>query len=109
MPAYDKLVRDKIPEIINESGKTCSYYIAEKDEYKSRLYEKLTEELGEFIATPSYEEAADIWEVFSSICRFHNLDIPSVIKAAEEKASSRGGFNDAIILKSVQDDVENNI
>lgn len=104
MPIYDKLVRDKIPEIIEESGKKAEYYIASYDEYKTRLYAKLHEELNEFMNTPNIEEAADIWEVFISICKIHDINVSEVMKAADKKAFERGGFNRGIVLKSVQDD-----
>ena len=57
-----KLVRDKIPDIIKENGKKCKYHVADHSEYKASLYEKMREELDEFIDTPCYEEAADIYE-----------------------------------------------
>ena len=53
MPVYDKLVRDKIPEIIKEQGKTCEFYVADKEEYGRRLIEKMREEISEFEEDPS--------------------------------------------------------
>ena len=103
MKRYDKLVRDKIPQIIHDDGKTCDYHTASYDEYKASLYKKLTEELDEFINRPCYEEAADMWEVFSSICMLHDLDFSEVARTAYLKTQKRGGFNDRIILESVKD------
>ena len=98
-----KLVRDLIPHVIEEDGKTCEYHIADYDEYKARLYEKMREELDEFIDTPSYEEAADMYEVFSSICAMHSINIEGVIRWASAKKLQRGGFNGRIILETVND------
>ena len=96
-----KLVRDLIPQIIEENGKSCEYYVASYDEYKARLYEKMREELDEFINTPCYEEAADIYEVFSSICAMHDLNMVQVEIAAVDKRKERGGFKEKIVLESV--------
>ena len=103
MKRYDKLVRDKIPGIIHADGKVCEYHTASYDEYKASLYKKLTEELDEFINRPCYEEAADMWEVFSSICMLHELDFSEVVRVAYLKSQKRGAFNNRIILESVQD------
>ena len=98
-----KLVRDNIPKIIEDSGKSCKYHFADYDEYKARLYEKMREELDEFINTPCYEEAADMWEVFFSICELHEIKMPRLKLAVENKRKERGGFKDRIILESVNE------
>ena len=98
-----KLVRDMIPSLIEENGKTCEYHTADHDEYKARLYEKMTEELSEFIDTPCYEEAADMYEVFSAICDLHELNLVHVALNAMEKRSKRGGFTDRGILEKGSD------
>jgi len=96
-----KLVRDKIPDIIKENGKECKYHVADCDEYKARLYEKMREELDEFIDTPCYEEAADMYEVFLSICTLHDMNIETVAWWASAKKLQRGGFIDKIVLEEV--------
>ena len=98
-----KLVRDLIPRIIEDAGKTCKYHIADPDEYEDFLYEKMREELDEFIENPSYEEAADIYEVLSAILRLHSLTMFSVDSTATTKREKRGGFRDRIILEEVID------
>jgi predicted house-cleaning noncanonical NTP pyrophosphatase (MazG superfamily) len=98
-----KLVRDLIPHIIEEDGKTCEYHIADYDEYKARLYEKMREELDEFIETPCYEEAADMYEVFLAICQLHNMTMFSVECASADKRKIRGGFKNKIVLEEVNE------
>ena len=72
MSELPKLVRNKIPEIIKESGRKCSYTVASKEEMKALLFEKLREESLEFIENPCVQEAADIYEVFLAILNhFH--------------------------------------
>ena len=96
-----KLVRDKIPEIIETNRKTCEYHIATHDEYKRLLYDKMREELQEFVDTPTVEEAGDMYEVFLSILRFHEIDICDVIFSASSKKEDRGGFLGRVVLESV--------
>ena len=98
-----KLVRDKIPDIIREEGKECKYHVASLGEYRARLYEKMREELDEFIDTPSYEEAADMYEVFLSICATHDINIEGVTWWAAAKKLQRGGFIDRIVLEKVDE------
>ena len=97
-----KLVRDKIPQIIeDEPNKTCDWYVADLKEYKARLYEKMREELDEFIAEPCFEEAADMYEVLCSICDMHNMNMSQVEYAALIKRKQRGGLKDRIILEKI--------
>jgi len=97
-----KLVRDFIPQIIQEDPeRTCDYYIADTEEYRQRLFDKMREELDEFIEEPSYEEAADMYEVFRAICLEFALSIDSVHNVAAEKRAQRGAFFDKIVLERV--------
>ena len=98
-----KLVRDFIPRIIKESGKSCEHHIAGNKEYKQQLFEKMREELDEFIESPSVEEAGDMYEVFMSILKLHKIDFIDVINTARDKKANRGGFNDKIILETVNE------
>ena len=99
-----KLVRDLIPRIIEESGRSCSYHVSSRNKYEMWLFEKMKEEMQEFIDNPCYEEAADIFEVFLSLCNLHGLDIDGVESVAEDKRAQRGGFSSRIILDSVDED-----
>jgi predicted house-cleaning noncanonical NTP pyrophosphatase (MazG superfamily) len=100
-----KLVRNQIPEIIEESGKSCTHHLADLLELKSRLYEKMHEELDEFVEVPSLEEAADMYEVLRTIVWVHNMSMEDVIMTAESKRQKRGGFSDGVILERVFDEV----
>ena len=96
-----KLVRDHIPEIIERTGGTCEYHVADLVEFREALFEKLREELDEFVETPNIEEAADMWEVLQSIFWAHDLDRHRVEREANKKMEERGGFVKGIILESV--------
>ena len=97
-----KLVRDNIPEIIEKAGKKCVYRVAHPQEHQQLLYEKMREELAEFIEDPCIEEAADMYEAFLAILRVHEIDICDAILAASSKKETRGGFSRGIILESVE-------
>ena len=98
---YNKLVRDKIPEIIIENGKQPITYVASEQEVKEMLYKKLIEELGEFKETPIEEELADILEVIDGIAKVFNLDMNKVKNIKLDKKEKRGGFEERIFLEKV--------
>lgn len=108
MSDLPKLVRDHIPQIIEETGSTCVVsYVRDTREHTSWLKSKMLEEIQEFIETPSYQEAADIVEVTKALCALNELKWENVLKAADDKHQTRGGFGGGVILKSVDYRMEN--
>jgi predicted house-cleaning noncanonical NTP pyrophosphatase (MazG superfamily) len=97
---YDKLVRDRIPEIIESNGKKCKIQIASEEEYALKLKEKLLEEANEFFENPSIEELADVQEVIAAIIKLNNWD---VWDARLDKNIERGAFKNRYILKEVSE------
>ena len=97
---YDKLVRDKIPEIILKKGSTPVTHVAIDDaEYWQRLRAKLQEEVSEFLAeTNIKEELADVLEVIDAICVFKGIDRAVLASVQTKKREERGGFGGRIIL-----------
>ncbi len=95
---YDKLVRDKIPEIIKKKGGRAKTHVADDKEYEQKLHEKLREEVDEFLQQPNEEELADVMEVLDAIIRLHILDKKKVQAIQKEKAEERGRFEKQIIL-----------
>ena len=67
MIEYDKLIRDKIPEIIEQSGKKCIVEVMDNDTYIEYLDQKLNEELAEYHQDKSVEELADLLEVIYAV------------------------------------------
>ena len=96
-----KLVRDKIPEIIEEQGRTCSFRKAKDSEIKKLLLEKMIEETEEFLEAPSLEEAADLYELFLLMINKWNLDFQSVVNHAYYKRDKKGSFNKRLVLENV--------
>ena len=95
---YNKLVRDKIPEIIKKKGKIPITHTADDDEYWEKLKEKLNEEIDEFFRDGNEEELADILEVIYGICEFKKIDKENLENLRKMKARKRGGFSKKIIL-----------
>ncbi len=100
---YHKLVRDKIPQIIEESGKTCKTRILSREEYCKMLDEKLEEELAEYQESKSLEELADLLEVMAAVVEARGYTWQELTRVREEKREVRGGFREQILLEEVQD------
>ena len=96
---YNKLVRDRIPEIIKNKGGAPITHIADDAEYWQKLKEKLQEEVDEFKEAETIEEMADILEVIDAICDFKKFDGEELEKVKSKKAEERGKFRDKIILE----------
>ncbi len=94
----NKLVRDRIPEIIRQKGKVPITHIADDKEYWQKLKEKLQEEVDEFIKDNNEEELADILGVVYAICDFKKINKEKLEILRKKKARERGSFKDKIIL-----------
>lgn len=99
---YNKLVRDKIPEIIKDSGKTCTVSTLSDQDYLNMLDAKLNEELAEYQESKSMEELADLLEVMQAVAFARGSSISEVEQIRKEKAAKRGGFEKRILLLEVQ-------
>jgi predicted house-cleaning noncanonical NTP pyrophosphatase (MazG superfamily) len=97
MTAYNKLVRDKIPEILDAKGVPYEKRIASTDEYKAELIKKLQEEAAEFAEAGSIEELADVLEVVHALKQLTEYADAETVR--EKKRDERGGFDQRIILK----------
>ena len=93
-----KLVRDKIPEIIEANGKVPKIRILEQQEYCRCLEEKLNEEVAEFHADKNLEELADILEVVYALTESIGCTREELLQTYEKKHTMRGGFCQRIFL-----------
>ena len=100
--SYNKLVRDKIPEIIKVSGKTCETGVLSDEEYLQMLDKKLDEELAEYHKDQNIEELADLLEVLYATAKARAYSIEELEQVRIEKQKARGGFDMKILLKSVR-------
>jgi predicted house-cleaning noncanonical NTP pyrophosphatase (MazG superfamily) len=96
MKEYDKLVRDKIPEIIEADGKECEVEVMDDEEYKEYLKDKLLEEAEEYVESGEIEELADVLEVIKSIAENEEIEFDKIEEMRKEKAVDRGRFEKKI-------------
>lgn len=102
MKVYNKLVRDKIPGIIEADGKTCKTHILSDDEYLTALEAKLNEEVVEYQIDKNLEEMADVLEVLRAICVARGYSLEELEALRAKKADERGGFAEKIFLEFVE-------
>ena len=101
---YNKLVRDRISEIIEASGKRCVCSTLWDEEYLAKLDEKLNEELAEYQESKSMEELADLLEVIRAVALARGSSAEEVEAIRQDKAARRGGFEKKILLTEVTTD-----
>ena len=98
---YNKLVRDRIPEIIEADGNICVTEVFPDDRYLQMLDAKLDEELAEYQESKSLEELADLLEVMRAVVKARGWTWKQLEQVRQEKAAKRGGFEQKILLKEV--------
>ncbi len=98
---YNKLVRDRIPEIIDASGKTCTVEVLPNDAYIEALDAKLNEELAEYQQSKSLEELADLLEVMGAVVKARGYTWDDLTRVRKGKRAQRGAFDQRIFLKEV--------
>ncbi|HEV2108711.1 MAG TPA: nucleoside triphosphate pyrophosphohydrolase [Thermomicrobiales bacterium] len=100
---YNKIVRDRIPDIITASGKYPRIRRLSGGEYSERLAHKLVEEAEEFVASGNIEELADVLEVMLAILRDQEVGWEALESIRTAKHAVRGGFQQQILLIEVAD------
>ena len=101
MKEYDKLVRDKIPQIIERSGSECEIEQVDDKTALEYLYKKLMEETSELLMDKNIEEVIDVIDVALAIGKLYGFNIEDIMWLRETKVREKGGFEDNIILKRV--------
>ena len=102
---YNKLVRDKIPEIIKNNNGDPIIRILDDNEYKQELEKKLYEEYLEVLDTQTHEERieelADMLEIIDALAVLEGKTLGDVVEVAKQKKLKRGGFEKRIYLERV--------
>ncbi len=98
---YNKLVRDRIPEIIEAGGGNCVTQELSQGEYLQKLEEKLREELSEYLESKETEELADLLEVMQAVAVARGKTWEEIEIVRQRKKAARGGFEKRILLKEV--------
>ncbi|MBU6135467.1 nucleoside triphosphate pyrophosphohydrolase [Clostridium tertium] len=102
MKIYNKLVRDRIPEIITADDKTCEIEIVSGIKKQELLEKKLLEEVNEYLEDKNLEEIADVMEVLFGLANELGYSEENLINKRNEKLEKRGGFKEGIVLKVVK-------
>lgn len=101
---YNKLVRDRIPEIIAANGKTAQIRVLSKEEYVAALEKKLIEEVGEYLEGKELSELADIMEVVEALAENAGVPFEKLLAMQAEKQRTNGAFQKRLFLECVEDD-----
>lgn len=96
---YDKLVRDRIPKIIQNGGGKAIIHIAGEKEYWQKMKKKLIEEAIEFFENEELKEITDILEILDAICVFKGFDKREIESLKKRRREKRGRFKKRIILE----------
>ncbi len=101
MKIYNKLVRDRIPEIILKDNELPSTRILNDEEYIQELNKKLQEEVNEYLEAENIEEMVDILEVIRAILDYKGVTYEEIEEKRIKKATKRGAFKEKIYLEKV--------
>jgi len=99
MKEYNKLVRDKIPELIQARGQPCEFHVAAEEEFRQKSIEKVSEEAAEFVRSPTLDELADLREAVDNAAVALGSSAEELEQRRLKKAQERGGFSRRIILE----------
>lgn len=102
MKVFNKLVRDKIPTIIEANGEQAKTRILNDDEYRAELNKKLLEEVAEYSADNNVEELADIVEVVYGILNSMGISLEEFETIRKAKVDKRGAFQERIFLEETK-------
>ena len=99
---YNKLVRDKIPEIISRQGDRPVTHILDTKLYKQELIKsKLQEEIAEFSDSDRVEELVDVLEVAYALAKEKGVSQYQLEEMRQQKRSNRGGFDQRVFLEEI--------
>ena len=100
---YNKLVRDKIAQIIESKGGKANTKILNSEEYLVELNKKLQEEVKEYLESGEVEELADIQEVLLALVKAKGKTIKDFEDIRLNKVEKRGAFEDKLFLIDVEE------
>jgi predicted house-cleaning noncanonical NTP pyrophosphatase (MazG superfamily) len=107
MKVYNKLIRDRIPEIIKKDGNTADIIILSEESFNQAIKQKLIEEATEVANAQTRDEIlgelADLQEVMDTIKEMYKINTLEVNTIQAVKALQRGKFEKKLFLKSVDE------
>ena len=102
MKVFNKLVRDKIPDIIRAEGRIAKTRVLNDEEYRQELNKKLQEEVKEYLEDNNVEELADIVEVVYGILNSMDVSVEEFERVRKAKAQKRGAFEERVFLEEAE-------
>ena len=102
MKVYQKLVRDRIPEICTKNGQEANTSVLDEVSYQQALRKKLVEEVNQYLESGETEELADIAEVIDALAKSAGSSFQTVLSIKEAKAAKNGKFEKRLFLDSVE-------
>lgn len=99
---YNKLVRDNIPDIIENNGQIAKTAVLDDDKYTAALKKKLKEETREYLQSKELTELADILEVVEALAKNQGSSFDEVLKLKKQKQEKNGAFDKRIFLINVK-------
>jgi len=103
--AYNKLVRDKLPQLIKESGRDYTSRILDENEYYNALLDKVIEEIEEYRISGNEEELADVYEVLDCLVQLKEYEPMHLDYLKLIRREARGSYKDRILLVDVEDTI----
>lgn len=100
---HDKLVRDRIPELIRADDQRPVTHTADDEEFDRRLRAKLVEEATEIHESGRTAELADVKAVLDALCAHSGVSDEELAELVADKADRRGGFEDRVVLERVEE------
>ncbi len=103
MLEVNKLVRDRVPDLIRGQGRRCTVRVLDATEYRAALDRKLAEEVDEYLRSGDPAELTDIVEVVYAIALGWGINREQFERLREAKRGERGGFEARLLLVDVDD------
>lgn len=100
---YEKLVRDMIPDLIKQSGRSYAVKVLRDEAYQDALIDKIVEEIGEFRTTRNEEELADLYEVLDCLVESMEYEPMHIDYLRIKKREARGSFKEGYFLVEVEE------
>ena len=98
MAEFNKVIRDKIPKIIQKDGYTCNVQVISDEKFLLEIEKKLSEEVIEYQNDKTPEELADILEVIYKIAQLKGISKDELEKIRVKKLEDKGGFAKNLFL-----------
>lgn len=104
---YNKLIRDKIPEVIKSKGHVPKFSVMSESDFREALKIKMAEEAKELTEAKTkgdiLNELSDIQELVLAIAKNYDISMDEVEEKRKKKSQERGGFKKRFLLEYVDE------